>query len=62
MAHSLHYQIGESIRAIEAEVGKLLELAATLKNSGNDELAWAVSVQAQKLIEAAVGLRMAMAE
>jgi|CXWL01.2.fsa_nt_gi hypothetical protein len=62
MAHSLHYQIGESIRAIEAEVGKLLELAATLKNSGNDELAWAVSLQAQKLIEAAVGLRMAMAE
>ena len=62
MAHSLHYQIGESIRAIEAEVVKLLELAATLKNSGNDELAWAVSLQAQKLIEAAVGLRMAMAE
>lgn len=62
MAHSLHYQIGESIRAIEAEVGKLLELAATLKNSGDDELAWAVSLQAQKLIEAAVGLRMAMAE
>jgi len=62
MAHSLHYQIGESIRAIEAEVGKLLDLAATLKNAGDDELAGAVSLQAQKLIEAAVGLRMAMAE
>ena len=61
MAHSLHYQIGESIRAIEAEVGKLLDLAATLKNAGNDELACAVSQQTQKLIEAAVGLRMAMA-
>ncbi|EJM15052.1 hypothetical protein PMI22_04372 [Pseudomonas sp. GM21] len=61
MAHSLHYQIGESIRTIEAEVGKLHDLAATLKNSGNNELAWAISQQAQKLIEAAVGLRMAMA-
>lgn len=61
MAHSLHYQLGESVRAIEAEVGKLFDLAATLKEAGNDDLAGAVSTQAQKLIDAAVGLRTAMA-
>jgi len=61
MAHSLRYQIGESVRTIEVEVGKLLDLAATLKEAGNDELAWAVSMQANKLIEAAVALRVAMA-
>lgn len=61
MAHSLHYQLGESVRAIEAEVGKLFDLAATLKEAGNDDLAGAVSAQAQKLIDAAVGLRTAVA-
>jgi len=61
MAHSLRYQIGESVRTIEVEVGKLLDLAATLKEAGNGELAWAVSMQANKLIEAAVALRIAMA-
>ena len=61
MAHSLHYQIGQSIRAIEAEVVKLLSLAAILKEAGSDELAWAISKQANRLIEAAVGLRIAMA-
>ena len=61
MAHSLHYHIGESVRAIETEVGKLLDLAATLKEAGNEELAGAVSIQAHKLLEAAVALRIAMA-
>ena len=61
MAHSLQYQIGESVRAIEIEVGKLLDLAATLKDAGNDDLAAAVSIQADKLLEAAVALRIAMA-
>jgi len=60
MAHSIQYQIGESVRTIEAEVGKLLDLAATLKESGNDDLARSVSMQAQKLLEAAVALRIAM--
>ncbi|MNI82005.1 hypothetical protein D3C73_1386720 [compost metagenome] len=60
MAHSLRYQIGESVRTIEAEVGKLLNLAATLKEAGNDDLATTVSMQARKLLEAAVVLRMAM--
>ncbi|MNH87430.1 hypothetical protein D3C81_560800 [compost metagenome] len=60
MAHSLQYQIGESVRTIETEVGKLLDLAATLKESGNEDLARSVSTQAQKLLEAAVALRIAM--
>ncbi|VVO19396.1 hypothetical protein [Pseudomonas fluorescens] len=61
MAHSLHYQIAESVRTIEIEVGKLLDLAAMLKDAGNDGLAAEVSFQAQKLLEAAVALRIAMA-
>jgi hypothetical protein len=60
MAHSLQYQIGESVRVIEAEVGKLLDLAATLKEAGSDDLARSVSMQAQKLLEAAIVLRIAM--
>lgn len=61
MAHSLQYQITESVRVIEIEVGKLLDLAATLRDDGNDDLASAVSIQAHKLLEAAVALRIAMA-
>ncbi|MNG03380.1 hypothetical protein D3C84_864580 [compost metagenome] len=61
MAHSLQYQIGESVRAIEAEVEKLLDLATAFKEAGNDELAWAVTTQAQKLLEASIALRIAMA-
>lgn len=61
MAHSLQYQIGESVRSIEVEVGKLLDLATSLKDAGNYDLAGAVSIQAHKLIEAAVALRIAMA-
>ena len=61
MAHSLQYQITESVRVVEIEVGKLLDLAAMLKAAGNDDLATAVSSQANKLLEAAVALRIAMA-
>lgn len=61
MAHSLQYQIRASVRAIEAEVGKLLDLAAMLKDDGNNILATTVSNQANKLLEAAIALRIAMA-
>ncbi|MFJ3371444.1 hypothetical protein [Pseudomonas sp. NPDC086251] len=61
MAHSLQYQITESVRVVEIEVGKLLDLAGMLKESGNDVLSTAVSNQANKLLEAAVALRIAMA-
>lgn len=61
MAHSLQYQITDSVRVVETEVGKLLDLATMLKDAGNDVLATAVSTQAHKLLEAAVALRIAMA-
>lgn len=61
MAHSLQYQITESVRVVEIEVGKLFDLATMLKDAGNDVLATAVSNQANKLLEAAVALRIAMA-
>jgi hypothetical protein len=61
MADSLQYQIGESVRAIEAKVGKLLDLAATLRDSEDEVLAVAISAQASKLLETAVVLRIAMA-
>ena len=61
MAHSLQYQITESVRVVEIEIGKLLDLATMLKDAGNDVLANAVSNQASKLLEAAVALRIAMA-
>jgi hypothetical protein len=61
MAHSLQYQIIESVRVVEIEVEKLLDLAATLRDDGSDGLASAVSIQADKFLEAAVALRIAMA-
>ena len=61
MAHSLQYQITESVRVVEIEVGKLLDLAATLKDAGNYVLATVVSNHAHKLLEAAVALRIATA-
>jgi len=61
MAHSLQYQITKSIRVVEIEIGKLLDLAATLKDAGNYVLATVVSNQAHKLLEAAVALRIATA-
>ncbi|VVP56814.1 hypothetical protein [Pseudomonas fluorescens] len=62
MAQSLQDHIEESARAIEVEAGKLLDLVVLLNAAGNIELAWVVSMQAQKLIDAAVALRVAMAE
>jgi len=59
MAHSPQYHIGESVRAIEGEVVKLLDVVDFLKAAGNDELASVVLAQVQKLIEAAVTLRVA---
>jgi uncharacterized UPF0146 family protein len=61
MAHSLQYQITESVRVVEIKIGKLLDLAAMLKDAGDDVLASAVSNQASKLLEAAVALRFAIA-
>lgn len=61
MAHSPLYQINASVRSIETEVGKLLDLVVMLKDAGNEELAAIVALQAHKLLEAAVALRMAMA-
>lgn len=61
MTHSLQYQITESARIVEIEVGKLLDLAAMLKDDGNDALATTVSNQANKLLEAAIALRIVMA-
>lgn len=61
MAHSPQYQIAESVRTIEIEVGKLLDLATMLKEAGNENLAADVSTQAHKLLGAAVALRMATA-
>lgn len=62
MAHSLQDQIGQSIHAIEAEVEKLLDLAKALKEAGDIEPAWAVTMQAKKLFEVSVELRIATAE
>ncbi|MCD5975034.1 hypothetical protein ALP94_03674 [Pseudomonas savastanoi pv. glycinea] len=61
MAHSPKYQISESVRNIETEVGKLLDLVVMLKEAGDEGLSANVALQAHKLLEAAVALRMAMA-
>ncbi|MNF01038.1 hypothetical protein D3C80_1999690 [compost metagenome] len=61
MAHSLRYQIGESIRTIEAEVERLLDVVDALKEAGSDELAEIVLAQAHKILEAAIALRVAAA-
>ncbi|WP_458373037.1 hypothetical protein [Pseudomonas laurylsulfatiphila] len=62
MAHSLRYQIGESVRAIEVEVERLLDVVDSLKEAGNEDLAAVVLAQVQKLLEAAIALRIAIAE
>lgn len=62
MAHSPRYQVTESVRSIEVEVGKLLDLVVMLKDAGDEALSASVALQAHKLLEAAVALRMAMAE
>ncbi|VVN10811.1 hypothetical protein [Pseudomonas fluorescens] len=61
MAHSLKYQIGESIHTIETEVGRLLDVVDALKEAGGDELAETVLAQAHKILEAAIALRIAAA-
>lgn len=61
MAHSLQYQIGESVRAIEAEVKRLLDIVDTLKAVGNEELASVILAQVHRLIGTAVALRIAKA-
>jgi hypothetical protein len=62
MAHSLQYHISESIRAIEVEAGRLLDVLDTLKEAGNEDLAAIVTTQVHKLIEIAIALRIAIAE
>ncbi|MDG6400060.1 hypothetical protein QCD79_08650 [Pseudomonas quasicaspiana] len=49
------------MRNIETEVGKLLDLVVMLKEAGDEGLSANVALQAHKLLEAAVALRMAMA-
>ncbi|MNF55395.1 hypothetical protein D3C84_368530 [compost metagenome] len=61
MAHSLQYQIGDSIRTIEAEVGRLLDVVDALKEAGNEELAATILAQAHKILEAAIALRIVAA-
>ena len=62
MAHSLNYHIGESVRTIEAEIERLLDVVDTLKAAGNDDLASVILAQVHRLIGAAVALRVATAE
>ena len=59
MAHSLQYHIGESVHAIEVEAERLLDVMDSLKEAGNEDLANTVLVQAQKLLEVAIALRIA---
>ena len=61
MAHSARYQITDSVRSIEIEVGKLLDLVVILKDAGSEELSASVALQAHRLLEAAVALRMDLA-
>lgn len=61
MAHSLQYHIGESIRAIEAEVERLLDVVDSLNVAGDEDLASIVLAQVQKLLEAVIVLRVAVA-
>ncbi|MHA6235223.1 hypothetical protein [Pseudomonas fluorescens group sp. PF-69] len=61
MAHSLRYRIGESIRVIEAEIERLLDIVDTLKAAGNDDLASVILAQVHRLIGAAVALKIAAA-
>lgn len=59
MAHSLQYHIGESVRVIEAEIVRLLDVVDALKAAGNDELASIVLTQVHKLLETVTVLRIA---
>lgn len=59
MAHSLRYQVGESVHIIEAEVERLLDVVDALKQAGNDELAATILTQTHKVLEAVIALRIA---
>lgn len=61
MGHSLKYQIAESASPLEIEVGKLLDVASMLEAAGSESLAVDVSIQAHKLLQVAIELRIAMA-
>lgn len=61
MAHSARYQITHSVRSIEIEIGKLLDLVVILKDAGSEDLSASVALQAHRLLDAAVALRMALA-
>lgn len=61
MAHSARYQITASVCSIEIEVGKLLDLVVMLKEAGDEALSASVALQANRLLDAAVALRMALA-
>lgn len=61
MAHSLHYHIGESVRAIESEVERLLDVVDSLKVAGDEDLASIVLAQVQKLLESVIVLRVNIA-
>ena len=61
MAHSLLYQVGESVHLIEAEVKRLLDVVDALKQAGNDELAATILAQTHKVLEAVIALRIAAA-
>ena len=62
MAHSLQYHIGDSVRAIEVEAERLLDVMDSLKEAGNEDLSNTVLVQVQKLLEVAIALRIAASE
>ncbi|VVN75837.1 hypothetical protein [Pseudomonas fluorescens] len=61
MAHSLKYQIAETVSTIEIEVGKLFDLASMLADAGSESLAVDVSIQAHKLLQVSIELRIAAA-
>ncbi len=60
MAHSVQYQIRESVRGIETEIGRLLDVAQTLNDNGDKDLATAVEDEALEIFKAVLALRAAV--
>jgi hypothetical protein len=60
MAHSVQYQIRETVRGIELEIGRLLDLAQTLNDIGDKGLATAVEEEALEIFKAVLALRAAV--